>query len=61
MVIINQKSTIDTQTKKKKECKHYTKVSLQITREQKRKGRKKTYKKKSKRIKKMAIETYIYI
>ena len=59
MVIANQKSTIDTQAKKKKELKHNTKVSHQITREQKRKGRKKTYKNKSKTINKMAIRTYI--
>ena len=50
MVIINQKSTIDTQTKKKKECKHYTKVSLQITREQKRKGRKRPTKRNPKEL-----------
>ena len=42
MVIANQKSTIDPHTKKKKEFKHNTKDSHQITREKnKRKGRKK--------------------
>ena len=62
-VTTNQKSTIDTHTKKKKESKHNTKVSHQITREEKknRKGRKKTYKNKSKPNKKMAIEAYILI
>ena len=45
--------------KKKKQSKHNTKDSYQITREQKRKGRKKTYKNKSKTINKMAIRTYI--
>ena len=58
MITTNQKSTIDIHTKKKKHPKLYTKDS-QITREQKRKGKKKTYKNKSKTIKKMAIKTYI--
>ena len=58
MVTANQKSTIDTHTKKKKESKHNTKVSHQTTREQKRKVRKETYKNKSKTIKKMAIGIY---
>ena len=48
MVTASQKSTIGTHAKKKKESKHSTKVSHQITKEQKRKGRKKTYKNKSK-------------
>ena len=34
MVTTNQKSTIETQTQKKKESKHNTKVSHQITREE---------------------------
>ena len=62
MVIANQKSTIDPHTKKKKEFKHNTKDSHQITREKnKRKGRKKTYKNKSQIINKMAIRTYLSI
>ena len=36
----NQKPTIDTHTKKKKQSKHNTKDSHQITREKKRKGKK---------------------
>ena len=39
MLTTNQKSTIYMHTKKKKASKHNTKVSHQITREQKRKGR----------------------
>ena len=35
----NQKSTIDTHTKKKKESKHNTKVNYQITREENKRGR----------------------
>ena len=61
MVTANRKSTIDTHTKKKKESKHNSKVSHQITREQKRKGQKNTYKNKSKTINKMAIRTYMSI
>ena len=38
MVTTNQKSTIDTHTKKKKESKHNTKVSHQITREENKRG-----------------------
>ena len=57
----NQKTTIDTHTKKKKEPKHNIKDSYQITREQKRKRREKTYKNKSKTINKMAIGTHILI
>ena len=56
-----QKTTIDTHTKKKKQSKHNTKDSHQITREQKRKGRKNTYKNKTETIKKMAVRTYISI
>ena len=41
MVNANRKSTIGTHTQKKKESKHNTKVNYQITKEQKRKGRKK--------------------
>ena len=54
MVTANKKSTIDIHMKKKKESKHNTKNSHQITKEQKRKGRKKTYKNKCKTIKKKA-------
>ena len=39
MVTTNQKSTIDTHTQKKKESKHNTKVSYQITREENKRGR----------------------
>ena len=46
MVTSNQKSVIDIHIKKKKESKHKTKYSHQIIREQKRKGRKKSYKNK---------------
>ena len=59
MVTANQKSTIDIHTKKKKESKHNTKDSHQITREENKRGRKKTCKNKSKTINKMAIRTYI--
>ena len=41
MVTTNQKSARDTHTKKKKQSKYNTKNRYQITREQKRKGRKK--------------------
>ena len=61
MITTDQKSTIDTHTKKKKQSKHNTKDSHQITREQKRKGRKNTYKNKTETIKKMAVRTYISI
>ena len=60
MVTTNQNSTIDTHTKKKKEPKHNTKVSYQVTEEQKREARKTTYKNKSKTIK-LARRTYILI
>ena len=59
MVTANQKSIIDTHTQKRKESKHNTKDSHQITREQKR--RKKTFKNKSKTINKMAIKTHMSI
>ena len=39
MVTANQKSTIDIHTKRKKECKHNTKDSHQITREGNKRGR----------------------
>ena len=39
MVSTNQKSTIGTHTKKKKESKYNTKVSHQITSEQNKRGR----------------------
>ena len=42
----NQKSTRDTHIHKKKQSKYNTKDSHKVTREQKRKGRTKTYKKK---------------
>ena len=61
MVIVNQNSIIDVHTKKKNKSKRNTKDSYQITREQKKKGGKKTYKNKSKTINKMTIGTYISI
>ena len=57
----NQKMTTVTHTKKNKHSKHNTGDSHQITREQKRKGRKKDLQKQSKTIFKMAIRTYILI
>ena len=39
MVTTEQKSTIDTHTKEKKESKHNTKISHQITREENKRGR----------------------
>ena len=59
MVTSNQKSTIDIYTKKKKS--NTTLKSHQITREQKRKVRKKTYRNKSKTTNKMAIRPYIWV
>ena len=61
MATTNRKSTIDTHTKKKKESKHNAKDSYQITREEEKKGKNKTYKNKSKTINKIAIRTYILI
>ena len=40
MVITNQKSIIDTHRQKRKECKHNTKDSHQITREESKRRRK---------------------
>ena len=57
----NHKPIKYTHTKKRKESKHNTKLSHQITKEQKRKGRKNTYENKSRTISKMAIITYISI
>ena len=57
----NQKSTIDTHTKKKKQSKHNTKDNHQITREEskkKKKGTKKNYKNNLKIINKMAVSIY---
>ena len=59
MVTADGTFTIDTYTKKKKESKHNTKSSHQITRERKRKERENTYKNKSKTINRTAISTYI--
>ena len=39
MIVTNQKSTIDTHAKKKKESKHNTKFNHQITREENKRGR----------------------
>ena len=51
MVTTNQKSVIYLHTKKKKESKHNTKESHQITREENKEEReKKTYKNKSKQL-----------
>ena len=41
MITTNQKSTIETHKKKKKESKHNTKVSHQITREENKEGKEK--------------------
>ena len=57
----NPKTIIDTHTKKIKQPKQNNKDGHQTTREQKRKGRKKTYKNKPQTIKKMAIAIYISI
>ena len=57
----NQKSTTDTHTKKKKQSNYNTNNSQQVTREQRRKGRKRTYKTESKIMNKMAIRTYMSI
>ena len=60
MVTTNQKS-IDKIINKKKQSNLNTKDSHQNTREQGKKGRKKTNENKSKTINKMAIKTYISI
>ena len=63
MVTKNQKPIIDTHTKNKKESKHNTKVSNQITRQgnkrEKKIREKKASRNKSKTINKMAVRTYI--
>ena len=57
MVTSNWKSTIDTKTKKKKQSKHSTKDSHQITKEENKRGREEQRPtKKSKTIKKIVIE-----
>ena len=61
MGTVNQKSTIDVHTKMEKESKHNPKDSHQITKEQKWKGRKKTYKNNPKAINKMATRTYVLV
>ena len=59
---INQNTTADTHTHTHtKEPEHNAKDGHQTTREQNRKGRKKTYKSQPKTIKKVAIGTYISI
>ena len=60
-VTTNQKSTTDTGTKKKKQSDHNRNNSHQVTREQRRKGRKRTYKTESRTTNKMAIRTNISI
>ena len=57
----NQKSTTDTCTKKKQQSNYNTNNSHQVTREQRKKGRKRTYKSESKTMNKMAIRTYMSI
>ena len=59
-VTANRKSIIDIHTQREKGSKHKTKES-QITREQKRKGRNKTYKNRLKTVNKMALRSYILI
>ena len=67
LVATNQKSIIDTHTKKRKESKHNTKDRHQITREEsKRKRKKQTNKKTTKKthlktVTKMTISTYLPI
>ena len=57
-----QNSIRDTHMHKRKESKHNTKYSHQITKEErKKKGRKKTYKNKSRTINQMAVRIYISI
>ena len=58
MITINQKSTIDTHTKNRKESKHNTKDNHQIIRDNKRR---KEQKRTAKTIFKMAPRTYISI
>ena len=60
-VTIIEKPITDTHVKKKKESKYNTKDSHQITREQKRRGRRKACKNKFKTINKVEIRTYILI
>ena len=60
-VTTNQKSTTDTGTKKKKQSDHNTNNGHQVTRGQRRKGRRGTYKTESKTTHKMAIRTNISI
>ena len=57
----NQKFTTDTCTKMKTQSNHNTDTSHQVTREQRRKGRKKTYENKLRIINKMATRIYILI
>ena len=57
----NQKTKIDIHTKKNMQPKCNTKDSYQTGRQEQKKGRKKTNKNKSKKIKKMVIEVYILI
>ena len=60
MVTTNQKSAIDTSTKKRKESKHNTKDSHEITREED-KRRRKELKRATKTINKMTISLYLSI
>ena len=60
MVTINQKSTIDTHTKKRYKHKHSTKDSHQVTRERNKRRRKKQ-KRTPKTINKMAISIYLSV
>ena len=61
MGTVKQKSTIAVHTKMEKESKHNAKDSHQITKEPKRKGRKKTYRNNPKAMNKMATRTYILV
>ena len=63
MVTTNQKSIIDTQTHKRKDSKHNTLDSHQITREESKRRRKeeKDYKNNLKAMNTMAISTYLSI
>ena len=58
IVTTNQKSIIDIHTKKKKQSKHITKDSHQITREQKKEKKKPDLQNNPQTMNKMAIKTY---
>ena len=61
MVMANQKFVIDVHTRQTKGSKDSCHEKCQITREENKKGREKTYKSKYKTINKMAIRIYVSI